>query len=54
MPYVKTRDGVDIYYETFGEGRPFLFLHTRFRRRRRFYTEPEKVHGIMRDFLKSK
>jgi 3-oxoadipate enol-lactonase len=26
MPYVKTKDGVDIYYETFGEGTPFLFL----------------------------
>ncbi len=26
MPYVKTRDSVDIYYEVFGEGRPFLFL----------------------------
>jgi 3-oxoadipate enol-lactonase len=26
MPYVKTKDGVDIYYEAFGEGRPFLFL----------------------------
>jgi pimeloyl-ACP methyl ester carboxylesterase len=26
MPYVKTKDGVDIYYEVSGEGRPFLFL----------------------------
>jgi 3-oxoadipate enol-lactonase len=26
MPYVKTKDGVDIYYEVFGEGPPFLFL----------------------------
>ena len=26
MPYVKARDGVDIYYEAFGEGTPFLFL----------------------------
>jgi len=26
MPYVKTKDGVDIYYETSGEGTPFLFL----------------------------
>ena len=26
MPYVKTKDGVDIYYEAFGEGTPFLFL----------------------------
>ena len=26
MPYVKAKDGVDIYYEVFGEGTPFLFL----------------------------
>jgi pimeloyl-ACP methyl ester carboxylesterase len=26
MPYVKTKDGVDIYYEATGEGTPFLFL----------------------------
>jgi 3-oxoadipate enol-lactonase len=26
MPYAKTQDGVDIYYEVFGEGTPFLFL----------------------------
>ena len=26
MPYVKTKDGVDIYYEVSGEGTPFLFL----------------------------
>jgi pimeloyl-ACP methyl ester carboxylesterase len=26
MPYVKTKDGVDIYYEASGEGTPFLFL----------------------------
>jgi 3-oxoadipate enol-lactonase len=26
VPYVKAKDGVDIYYETFGEGPPFLFL----------------------------
>lgn len=26
MPYVRAKDGVDIYYETFGEGQPFLFL----------------------------
>ena len=26
MPYVKTKDGVDIYYEVLGEGAPFLFL----------------------------
>ena len=26
MPYVKTKDGVDIYYEVSGEGAPFLFL----------------------------
>ena len=26
MPYVKTKDGIDIYYEAFGEGTPFLFL----------------------------
>ena len=26
MPYVKTKDGVDIYYEISGEGTPFLFL----------------------------
>ena len=25
MPYVKTKDGVDIYYEAFGEGTPLLF-----------------------------
>ena len=26
MPYVKTKDGVDIFYEMFGEGPPLLFL----------------------------
>jgi pimeloyl-ACP methyl ester carboxylesterase len=26
MPYVKTKDGVDIYCEVFGAGTPFLFL----------------------------
>jgi 3-oxoadipate enol-lactonase len=26
MPYVKAKDGVDIYYEVSGRGRPFLFL----------------------------
>src|ERR1051325_1726585 len=26
MPYVKARDGVEIYYEAYGEGTPFLFL----------------------------
>jgi 3-oxoadipate enol-lactonase len=26
VPYVKTKDGVDICYEAFGEGTPFLFL----------------------------
>jgi pimeloyl-ACP methyl ester carboxylesterase len=26
MPYVKTKDGVEIYYEVSGEGTPFLFL----------------------------
>ena len=26
MPYVKTKDGVDTYYEAFGEGTPLLFL----------------------------
>jgi len=26
MPYVKTKDGVDIYYDAFGAGTPFLFL----------------------------
>src|SRR5262245_40475306 len=26
MPYVKAKDGVDIYYEVFGEGTPFLFF----------------------------
>src|SRR5207237_1364252 len=26
MPYVKAKDDVDIYYEVFGEGAPFLFL----------------------------
>jgi pimeloyl-ACP methyl ester carboxylesterase len=26
MPYVKARDGVDIYYEVSGQGAPFLFL----------------------------
>jgi pimeloyl-ACP methyl ester carboxylesterase len=26
MPFVKARDGVDIYFEAFGEGTPFLFL----------------------------
>jgi 3-oxoadipate enol-lactonase len=26
MPYVKTKDSVEIYYEVFGEGTPFLFL----------------------------
>jgi 3-oxoadipate enol-lactonase len=26
VPYVKTKDGVDIYYEVFGEGTAFLFL----------------------------
>jgi 3-oxoadipate enol-lactonase len=26
MPYVKAKDGVDIYYEVSGQGRPFLFL----------------------------
>ena len=26
MPYVTTKDGVDIYYEASGEGTPFLFL----------------------------
>lgn len=26
MPYVKTKDGVDIYYEVSGQGTPFLFL----------------------------
>jgi 3-oxoadipate enol-lactonase len=26
VPYVKTKDGVEIYYEVFGEGTPFLFL----------------------------
>jgi 3-oxoadipate enol-lactonase len=26
VPYVKTKDGVDIYYEVSGEGTPFLFL----------------------------
>jgi pimeloyl-ACP methyl ester carboxylesterase len=26
VPYVKAKDGVEIYYETFGEGTPFLFL----------------------------
>lgn len=26
MPHIKTKDGVDIYYEVSGEGTPFLFL----------------------------
>jgi 3-oxoadipate enol-lactonase len=26
MPYVKAKDGVDIYYEVTGQGTPFLFL----------------------------
>src|SRR3989442_4132739 len=26
MPYVKAKDGVDIYYEVSGNGTPFLFL----------------------------
>jgi pimeloyl-ACP methyl ester carboxylesterase len=26
MPYVKAKDGVDIYYEAYGQGTPFLFL----------------------------
>ena len=26
MPYVKAKDGVEIYYEAYGEGTPFLFL----------------------------
>ena len=26
MPYVKAKDGVDIYYEATGKGTPFLFL----------------------------
>ena len=26
MPYVKAKDGVDIYYEVSGQGAPFLFL----------------------------
>jgi 3-oxoadipate enol-lactonase len=26
MPYVKAKDGVDIYYEVSGQGTPFLFL----------------------------
>ena len=26
MPYVTTRDGLNIYYEAYGEGRPFMFL----------------------------
>lgn len=26
MPYVKAKDGVDIYYEVAGQGTPFLFL----------------------------
>ena len=26
MPYVKAKDGVDIYYEVSGHGTPFLFL----------------------------
>ena len=26
MPYIKAKDGGDIYYEVFGEGTPFLFL----------------------------
>jgi non-heme chloroperoxidase len=27
MPYVTTRDGVDVYYEDWGEGRPVVFIH---------------------------
>jgi non-heme chloroperoxidase len=27
MPYVTTRDGVDVYYEDWGEGRPVVFVH---------------------------
>src|SRR5687767_15986516 len=26
MPYVKAKDGVDIYYEVYGHGTPFIFL----------------------------
>ena len=26
MPYVKAKDGVDIYYEAYGRGTPLLFL----------------------------
>lgn len=26
MPHVKAKDGVEIYYEVFGHGKPFLFL----------------------------
>src|ERR1044071_3030670 len=26
MPHVKTKDGVEIYYEVYGQGMPFLFL----------------------------
>ena len=26
MPFVKAKDGVDIYYEVSGQGTPFLFL----------------------------
>ena len=26
MPFVKAKDGVDIYYEMSGQGTPFLFL----------------------------
>ena len=26
MPYVKAKDGVDIYYEVAGQGTPLLFL----------------------------
>lgn len=26
MPYVKAKDGVDIYYEAAGQGTPLLFL----------------------------
>ena len=26
MPYVKAKDGVDIYYEATGKGTPLLFL----------------------------
>ncbi|MCD1163821.1 alpha/beta fold hydrolase [Peribacillus frigoritolerans] len=27
MPYLKVKDGIDIFYECYGEGEPLVFVH---------------------------